>query len=416
MSTLTEWKAARKLLTDAIQSYLAASTILRTSCTALAYRTTGRSPAEDALATLDSELESLALEEALLRDTRISLTVTRNTSVRLTRINALPPEILARIFGLSKTYCQVDDSCSPDNFASVCAYWRKVAIDTAGLWTHIDIGPSAPESLTELLLERSGSAPIHIHVLEPSEDEDVDDFGDPSDYVAGCTAAAMLAMLNPQLHCIRSLNIESNSNDGEIISAIFKKWFENGSFGFPSVLSIERPMSRRTMFIPIQAETSELERRLLAIRTLHLDCVNFGWASSAYRDLVDLRLYFFRTVATSKPQLFNILSACPTLHTLKLRNIKADNTEDWVQPDPILMPHLEVLNLAGMGPNRVAPVLSLVTLPNPQTELSVEISPTGAIDNQLTECFFRSNINILYCHYPSDRSYHDWSTEQLSSD
>ncbi|KAG8784482.1 hypothetical protein FRC12_018652 [Ceratobasidium sp. 428] len=69
---LDEWKAARTLLTDALQSYLDASATLRAACTSSSHRSPDSSLVEEALVTIDSELESLTSEAKSLFDMRIS--------------------------------------------------------------------------------------------------------------------------------------------------------------------------------------------------------------------------------------------------------------------------------------------------------------------------------------------------------
>ncbi|KAF8600323.1 hypothetical protein BDV93DRAFT_525475, partial [Ceratobasidium sp. AG-I] len=67
------------------------------------------------------------------------------------QINTLPPEILSSIFvtvvDASIYACSTgDDSYGtseyPTLISSVCTYWRRVALGTPYLWSHIDLMPS----------------------------------------------------------------------------------------------------------------------------------------------------------------------------------------------------------------------------------------------------------------------------------
>ncbi|KAG8761040.1 hypothetical protein FRC12_009461 [Ceratobasidium sp. 428] len=408
ISALTEWKSARSIMASAIQVYLSACATLRTACTDSVSQPAGRFAIEEALLAIDSELDSLALEGDMLRNGRALLAATRNYSARLTRVNALPSEILARIFAFSKTYkyCVDDGYWRPDNFTSVCVYWRQVALAATNLWTHVDIGPTTPYDLTGLLLDRSKDAPIHVHVIESKETSDT---GDPYAYTCECIAQEVMSQLEPHIHRLRTLKIMSDTVDGEIIPAILDAWSTLDNVGAPVSLSVERPYSRRALVIPAQDEISDnLEKLLLALNSLHLDCVHFDWASNAYRGLIDLRLSFFHYVHISTPQLFDILSSCPGLHTLKLRNLKVNHVEDWAKPNPITMGHLKVLNFIGIKVESASSVLSLIALPEFFTELSIDITLRSPIDNQLTDFFARSKLATLYCHGPSDHLPYDW--------
>ncbi|KAG1743314.1 uncharacterized protein EDB91DRAFT_1126758 [Suillus paluster] len=60
----------------------------------------------------------------------------------------------------------------------VCQHWRTVALNTPSLWTKIDVSPleSPPFERVQILLERSKSLPIDIHIdCEPPDDDDDDD-------------------------------------------------------------------------------------------------------------------------------------------------------------------------------------------------------------------------------------------------
>ncbi|KAG8792754.1 hypothetical protein FRC12_004981 [Ceratobasidium sp. 428] len=370
-----------------------------------------RSAAEEAFIAIDFELESLALEESTLRDERALLAATRNHSTRLTGVNALPPEILARVFAFSKiyNYCMCDTYLEPDSFTSVCVYWRRVAMAATDLWTHVDIGPSTPGSLTRLLLERSKDTPIHVHVIEAPEDSE--EYGSSYEEACESLARGIVVELEDHVHRLCTLRIESDGTEGEFISAMFDEWAALDNVGTLMSLSVIRPSSHGALPIPAPGETSDnLEKLLLPLNTLRLDCVTFDWASGAYRNLVDLRLSFFlRGVRVSMPQLFSILSACPTLHTLKLKNLGVDGAKGWIQPDPITMRYLKVLGLVGQELGSASSVLSLIALPEYYAELSLGFPLSGKIDNQLVNFFTRSKLATLYCYCHTDRRSHDWT-------
>ncbi|QRV94806.1 F-box-like domain-containing protein [Ceratobasidium sp. AG-Ba] len=94
-SALDEWKIARMLLSQTIQSYVAACNTVRTAYAEAASECPRHSTVtEDACATIDVALESLAFDEQTLYNARMSLGTVRNQSASLIRLNLLPPEIL----------------------------------------------------------------------------------------------------------------------------------------------------------------------------------------------------------------------------------------------------------------------------------------------------------------------------------
>ncbi|KAG8707657.1 hypothetical protein FRC09_001679 [Ceratobasidium sp. 395] len=132
-AALNNWKAARALLATTLHSCQIACTALHNVSTLPANQFDERLALEELMITANSEISSLKEEENRLYSMRQLLATTRNKSTTLTPINTLPPEILAAIFALSKTYCIHDDKGSFQNFAEVCTYWRHIAFHTADL-------------------------------------------------------------------------------------------------------------------------------------------------------------------------------------------------------------------------------------------------------------------------------------------
>ncbi|KAG8717619.1 hypothetical protein FRC08_007102 [Ceratobasidium sp. 394] len=388
-SALQEWKSARTLLASTIQLYLAASTTLRVSCATPLRHSEEQSALEEALVTVDSELELLALEERALHDVRIgTLGTMRNNSTTLVRINTLPPEILARIFMLSKPRCVHDPGFKPDSFVAVCTYWRQVALDATGLWTHIDLGPNTPNGLPQLLLSRSGNTPIHVHVYNPRSHEE------PDQDTSKRAVREVAIVLKPHLCRVRTFSLESESSNGFFVGFVMKFWITHGKFS-----SKLRSLSVHHLYHlhVLSLRSLPASDVLLDVNTLHLRNVVFNWDSIVYHGLVDLRLSFRFSVSISTSQLANLLSASPALTTLKLGLLRVDHVEDWIQPAPILMKHLEVLNLVGIGFESAALLLSLITLTSPLVELGMKFSEHDMSDNHLADSLIRSRVTTLYC-------------------
>lgn len=96
-------------------------------------------------------------EIAQLRHTMRTLITHRNVLAPCLR---LPVELLSEIFILNATTLHPDD-LSWLHVASVCQYWRSVAINTPRLWTRISF---KAEPWVTLLLERSKTMPLTVQL------------------------------------------------------------------------------------------------------------------------------------------------------------------------------------------------------------------------------------------------------------
>ncbi|KAG8790329.1 hypothetical protein FRC12_012156 [Ceratobasidium sp. 428] len=405
-SALTHWKSARSLLSRTIQTYLAACTGLRASYATHGRQLVEQSLVQEALITIDSELESLASEEEMLCGMRTSLAAMRNTSAKFARINTFPPEVLVKIFRTLGISCVRDSHPELAGFAGVCVYWREIALSMADLWAHVDVGPDVPQTVTRYLLSLSKNNPIHIHAVEPVLEGDEDD---PNEYVCNRAAKTIVMMLSPHLPRVCTLEIKSNSNDGRFVSSLLDIWFKcSGSLGSLRALLIDRPEVRDPILLP-----RNLEGVVSALNSLRLAEVMFNWESNAYHGLVDLQMDFaYSGISISMLQLASILSASPALVTLKLGWMWVENMEGQIASSPIVMGCLEVVNLVNMGRDDAIALLSLITMPV-HAELSMRLWTEDRTDERLLDFFARSNITTFYC----DGNYisHSWKHEFWSS-
>ncbi|KAG9105313.1 hypothetical protein FRC07_009397, partial [Ceratobasidium sp. 392] len=306
-SALDGWKAARRVLSNAIQSYLDACVTLHAVCISPSTRRSLKHAAiEDALITVDSELDSLVSDAKTLLSMQFSLATMRNKSATLARINTLPPEILANILVQSRSYCVHDDEFFCD-LASVCAYWREVALNTTELWTHVDVGPDTPPGLMSLLLERSRASPLYLHMFEPEPPG----FGRMSDL----KVAETIKVLKPYVHRVHSLDVESYSYFQDFVSTILNLWLDHGSTNLPRLLKVSRPFANQIISPDAENGNGGLSRSenaegvLSSLNKLYLHGVQFDPHSGAYRGLDDLQLDFAGYVyPISNSQLANMLS------------------------------------------------------------------------------------------------------------
>ncbi|KAG9105190.1 hypothetical protein FRC07_009518, partial [Ceratobasidium sp. 392] len=259
-----------------------------------------------------------------------------------------------------------------DVFTRVCVYWRQTAIDAAGLWTQVVVGPDISPNLTNLLLDWSKDLPVTVHMFEPKF------HGGPTepDVYASENAAydVVLGSLKQHLHRICALRIWSNSHQGRFICTLLELWSNCGGIDRLRFLSIHRNM--HSDFLPLCTQIKEaekLEELLLGLNTLHLFRIKLDWDSSAYHRLVDLRISV-DCIEMSKSQFANILRTSPALTILKLELVDICTDEGGIQLAPIVMMCLKVVNLSNMEPHQATRALSLITLPGPQVELSITLT------------------------------------------
>ncbi|KAG8732887.1 hypothetical protein FRC12_019047 [Ceratobasidium sp. 428] len=254
MTALDDWKAMRKTLATTIRSY-------RNACIALSavswlpiHRTSEHTMLEDMFLAIDSELDSLAAEESTLYDTRMALATVRNKSTTLARVNSLPFEILARIFSFSKINCshKEKEGNGLHNFTGVCTYWRQITINSADLWTHVDITPNTSTGWMNLLLERTKGIPMHLHFYEQR-------LGASKQPIPKRERLASIDMLRLHIHRVQDLELYSYRDSiSEHAITVLSLWLTGGSPNLARSLSVFRPHARGFLDYGGQSEESKI--------------------------------------------------------------------------------------------------------------------------------------------------------------
>ncbi|KAG9099502.1 hypothetical protein FRC07_010516 [Ceratobasidium sp. 392] len=223
-------------------------------------------------------------------------------------------------------------------------------------------------------------------------------------------AEGIVAFMEPHLHRICVLSLQPDDVFNYFVPALLHLWSGRSNINYPRSLFVGQPAFGEVVFIDQndESESEDLEKMLLALNTLHLSHVLIDWSSNAHCGLVDLQLDLpYLSISVSTRQLARIFSASPALGTPKLGPIKVHHTKNWVQPAPVLMGCLEVLNLIEMMPDDAHSLLSLITSTSPRAELSIRLAVNTVIDDRIVGFFSRSKISTLYCLYNTG-SLKDW--------
>ncbi|KAG8788606.1 hypothetical protein FRC12_014366 [Ceratobasidium sp. 428] len=430
---LNNWVLQRGALTVAVQGFLAACSDLVTSCAAPHHHPSRERRIAVILSLVDAGLASLASEEAALHRASTSLKVARNQSKVLSPIRMLPPEILADIFLMAhrrsssydefKYYLELNRMSPAQAIAETSSYWRQVAISTPSLWTDVRINAgqiwygNAVSSLN-----RTNGAPIHLTIFEPDgENTDIhwswESLHKPSKFFRQACQ---------QIH---GLHIYSRAYANDTTEIVLKHWLDHCSAGVTKVLRIQRPEAVLSLDTPPPLDwdfdlesTEHAEAVLTSISVLQLESTLIPWASTAYHNLADLRLYYEcaqpNRVQISASEFANILNSSPRLVRLQLENLDITSSDDWVSTTMIRPVHLEVLYLCEMSRESYQHLLSLVSLSDCLNDLSVSLRIRQSDEvADLIQGFFRNvRIKTLICsgidEHP-DSQYWAWSLSAM---
>ncbi|KAF8608717.1 hypothetical protein BDV93DRAFT_551536 [Ceratobasidium sp. AG-I] len=296
-------------------------------------------------------------------------------------INNLPAEILTRIFALAKP-CALHYSAShsdPGQFsitdiASVCSYWRKVALGAPLLWCHVDLSVGKDHDANLALyarqaLGRAGNLPLHVHL------------GGSGEHLENYRLPAQL--LFPFAHRIISLDLEL---DVKIAQIILRDIFPPGYGSSIQELYVcdkdrEGPENSGSGFNFLGGERISSDI-LLPLSTLHLRGLLFKASSPALKGLTELVL----NPCTAHTQwayseLRSVLFSCLKLRSLALIRLRliADN----YHAQTIDLSELEVLDLRGNKFEDVLHILSWIDSQSNALSLSLSIGN----DQPVTELY-----------------------------
>ncbi|KAF8597672.1 hypothetical protein BDV93DRAFT_366866 [Ceratobasidium sp. AG-I] len=349
----------------------------------------------DSLIKVDDGILPIRSIEQTLYKTRAQLLSTKN---QFAPVNKLPPEIFDEIFTMATTKCvrswYTEAStcvCLPDTISSVCSYWRKLALNTSSLWTHIDFFEGSNlyqfRRRSAILLERSRGAPIHLHIFDPVNH----DYTPNHNRMSG-----LLQSLAPYMSCAHFLDIDLRYSLS--LASVYGTWLGEGVIGSTKGLSIRRSLRKPLLRPGIELWKNSAEF-LLPLRTLHLENIAIDWKSSAYHGLVDLRLNFpgHRRNEVSQSRFAEILASSPQLHILKLSNVHIVRRLPYCEIASTRLDYLRVLTIE-IDTESLCLLLPLITPPEHAKSLSVAITLYSATDfPEALETFFRrSHITTLY--------------------
>lgn len=385
-----------------LQDFLQASNTLKTT-----FETSPTSASSDlmlqsALMEIDKNLSSVASLRGPLNTVHFTLAGMRNKSRELVPISSLPSELLGYIFTLLPCHCLHDTPLPakdlrkyPDVLLEVSTHWRRVALATRSLWSHIDILPCGPHStrfysMAYDSLQRADGAPLHIHITHEKP-------------ASRSQVLRMLDLILPFAPQFRSLELVSSQDGSWLYGAVLAGCVGSSSPGcIRSVALTKRSPSRVNLTretwgaLFLQHSWEDLDARLQSMHTLHLDGVSIGLSSKAYAGLTNLQFGFEQPI--TKAQIAEVLSANPALSALKIRLLAIVPTGE--QFDLITLNHLKLLSVTGVNDHTLGHVLSLLA-PGPEELAVCIVDCVNAKNSEPVQSFFsRSNISTLCMNAP----------------
>ncbi|CAE6396726.1 unnamed protein product [Rhizoctonia solani] len=257
---------------------------------------------------LDVELTFISSYEPKIREIRLGISRARNYWSGLAPINALSMDVLMLVFHYLRPqscnvhYLDSSDRRYPDYLTQVCALWRRIALSSRSLWSHIDISPYGPScggliARAEAHAIRSGDFPIDLHIPQGAAGSPVREnrsyyalyehisrisnrigsfeFDISGDF-RGFHRSVLSRLLLSRPPSLTKLVINSRYNHYNAF--IYSADFEPGE-------SDEEFEDFR-----LDLTEDEIENGFAALRVLRLQGVFPSWSSIAFRGLVDLRL------------------------------------------------------------------------------------------------------------------------------
>ncbi|KDN38956.1 hypothetical protein RSAG8_09113, partial [Rhizoctonia solani AG-8 WAC10335] len=341
---------------------------------------------------LDTELAFVSSFPPKVVRSEIAIRRARNYSSGLAPINALPPEILTRIFHLViEGPCQFHRPC-PNRKDNVIVYPQFPDYLAQGLvnraWEHTD---------------RADLVPIELHVAGEScycEDycEERRHYGYLHD------------LLRRISHLVETLEIVATGQFGPFHRTVFDGLFNPGGSNLKKLVLCSQGEHHNTFIFPtslswhqldhdlsdfgLNITESQFARGFSTITVLHARGIFPSWPSTAYHGLVDLRLLSTSQYSTIKEaEIIPILKSSPGLRILhfglEIRNRAPDDEVTSVD-----LPDLQVVKVFPLNNPDACNILRLLIPGTKPLRLSIEECDKRSVDfiTELDKFFARSNV------------------------
>ncbi|KAG8688214.1 hypothetical protein FRC08_011548 [Ceratobasidium sp. 394] len=303
-------------------------------------------------------------------DSRSALGNSPRESSNLRPVGALPREVLADISALASVSTLCASKREPSDsllvISAVCKRWRRIAVGTKILWSHIDVSfcecNNDKRTLrisddTRLWLRRAKGTSIHLHF-----------WGNPSS-----NHLPMPGFTEPfELHAvyISALTFSGTHTEAFVRDAL-DLFARRTALDIPKTLSI-RKVSRD--------QDAQLRLTWPIASLCGLTRLQIGLVSEGVR--MNLR------------QLITILASSPSLSVLRLKEIEGTLPEQEDLPT-IHLPALQTLSLSYIAEPTLLQLLSILSLGAPDLHVKLRISCETDTLAAIRAFLKRSNVSSL---------------------
>ncbi|GAB1527509.1 hypothetical protein RhiTH_010684 [Rhizoctonia solani] len=379
------------------------------------------------LATLNRISSDITTHIQRLQVARSTVYQNSNSISSITPINTLPSGVLEQIFRLvtSTKSCFVQRGCDgnlseakyppyPDVLSHVSSFWRRVAIDTPCLWTHIDIALGYPLnrglfSRAKVYADRAGPLPLEIHIIDKKESRESQnhsyrDRNNEFEFLDSASVPIKVLELDLYMH--------TNDSHGEIYYSILEYLFARCIPGAlthyivkcvgpqatqfnPFIEPVDMPHSIDSMLLAIPS--AQLKRLWLPISIIRLSALCPHWESIAYHGLVELHIDQ-GIPKISESQLVGILRSSPKLQVFHLKNsIQLQGSVGDTNIEWVLLEDLRDINIATWGEEDVYSVEILRRIVPGKAPL--QLAYLGESNNALVDFCSRANVVCFYTRF-----------------
>ncbi|CAE6356618.1 unnamed protein product [Rhizoctonia solani] len=340
-------------------------------------------------------------------------------------IEALPIELLTRIFQIAYhgEHClaphdhNFDDPPpwvkfpkQPDTLAHVCSTWRRTALATSSLWSHIDIAINHRRnhnffSRAKVYVQRAAHRPLEVHIYDGTwrrepRNRAVSGQRYPNAYEFECLDAGVVSirslmldirMGSPGPHLAILGYFLAKCAKGALVHYVTRV-ISPGTNGF--LETAEELQSPRTD--SLQIPKSELEEQWRSVKVVHVTGLCPRWSSELYHGLVDLRLG--REIPrVAELQLISVFKASPGLRIVHLKSRIIFNAPKDAEVTRIPLNDLEVLNIGKDQRMCRRPTYGRIVRWLQPGVKPLQFTFCGVLNHSTVEFIERSNVKRFYC-------------------
>ncbi|KAL5632226.1 hypothetical protein ACGC1H_000280 [Rhizoctonia solani] len=390
-----------------------------------------------------TEMAHFSTYPSKLKEAEVSISQVYNNLSQIVPINQFPPEIMTHIFHLvpasepcnlrliagaeldpqilrRPTRSRVENfPMYPDYLAQVCTRWRRIALASPSLWSHLDFTPDDMVHVGMLARanchqERAKTVPLILHLYESND--------------INWDKHTLEEFLTSIANRIKLLDFTIIRSSGLFTSLIFEGLLPGcasessnftqltviytGACDSPHFSSADEDETHAYGRLVLNTPHSVIEDSFRRISILHSHGFFPSWSSAAYNNLVDLRLSTSPNSSwNSIPEsgFRNILAQSPQLQILHVALKLTHKTQKTEPVSPIILENLEIVNITSYRPFGEGQVLELGDVlrhlaPGLRPlQLSVcyrdYYSSYGFSRNELIKFFQRAKITKFYSKY-----------------